>query len=121
MVRALILAGLQEHCGALGSTLNSDFNDIAGSHAHALFLTAWQDETVVGTGALILEAAGICRIVRTSFDQRYGRKGTGRRILNEVIAHARAQGNRLVVLETIDTWSDAIAFLPALQLPNHRS
>lgn len=108
--RTLILAGLQEHWGTLDPTLNSDLNDIAHHYAHGLFLTAWQAGALVGTGALLPEAPGVWRIVRMSVDRERRREGIGRRILDRLIDHARAQGSRRIVLETTDTWDDAIAF-----------
>ncbi len=108
--RALILAGLQEHWGTLDPTLNPDLDDIARHYAHGVFLTAWQAGVLVGTGALIPEAPGVSRIVRMSVDRECRRGGIGRRILNRLIDHARAQGDRRIVLETTDTWQDAIAF-----------
>lgn len=75
-----------------------------------MFLTAWQAGALVGTGALIPEAPGVSRIVRMSVDRGCRRAGIGRRILSRLIEHARAQGSRRIVLETTDTWNDAIAF-----------
>lgn len=108
--RALILAGLQEHWGTLDPALNPDLDDIARHYANGVFLTAWQAGALVGTGALLPEASGVSRIVRMSVDRGCRRGGTGRRILNRLIDHARAQGSRRIVLETTDTWHDAIAF-----------
>lgn len=108
--RSLILAGLQEHWGTLDPNLNPDLDDIARHYAHGVFLTAWQDGGLVGTGALVEEAPGVARIVRMSVDRRRRRAGIGWRILSRLIDHARAHGFRRIVLETTDTWDDAIAF-----------
>ena len=108
--QALILAGMEEHWGHIDPTLNPDLDDIAANYAAGLFLTAWQDGALVGTGALVHEAEGVARIVRMSVDQRLRRGGIGRQILARLIEHARSNGYGCIVLETTDTWSDAIAF-----------
>ena len=58
---------------------------------------------------LIPEAHGLARIARMSVDQRCRRSSIGQRILNTLLDHARCQGYRRIVLETTDTWDDAIA------------
>jgi hypothetical protein len=49
----LILAGMGEHFGEIDHSLNPDLNDIAASYAGAIFLVAWCENRIVGTGALV--------------------------------------------------------------------
>jgi len=106
----LVLAGLEEHWGVLDPTLNPDLDDIAACYANAIFLAAWQDNELVGTGALVHEAEGTARIVRMSVARSRRRQGIGRLLLDELCRRARALGYRALVLETTATWHDAIAF-----------
>lgn len=111
--RALILAGLEEHWGALDPALNPDLNDIATSYSDGVFLVARLarlNGQLVGTGALIPETEGVGRIARMSVAKSHRRLGIGTRILHELLGEARRQGYRKVVLETTETWDDAISF-----------
>jgi GNAT superfamily N-acetyltransferase len=108
--RALILAGLVEHWGALDLSLNLDLDDIAASYAGGDFLVAVNDGELVGTGALIQEGDGMGRIVRMSVARSHRRCGVGSRILNALLDRARARGYHRIVLETTETWDDAIGF-----------
>ena len=110
MVKALILANLVEYWGFLDTSKNPDLNDIAHSYAGAVFLTAWLDGELAGTGALIPEAEGVTRIVRMSVARQHRRRGIGRAILQELCACAREDGCHQVVTETTSTWDGAIAF-----------
>jgi len=109
-VKALILAGLAEHWGALDPHKNPDLNDIAASYKDACFLVAKQDGVVLGCGALVPRSAGTAEIVRMSVAACARRTGLGRRILQALCAEARARGLRRVMLETTQTWSEVIAF-----------
>lgn len=51
-VKTLILAGLEEHWGAIDLDLNPDLGDIAASYKNAVFLVARIGEEIVGCGAL---------------------------------------------------------------------
>lgn len=108
--RALILAGLEEHWGWLDPSLNPDLDDILTSYAGAVFLAAKVDGALIGTGALIPEGAGAGRIARMSVDKAQRRGGVGTRILRALLDEARALGYRKIVLETTETWDDAIGF-----------
>ena len=110
VAKSLILAGLEEHWGVLDPTLNPDLDDIAASYGEDVFVLAWQEEQLVGTGALIHEAEGVVRIVRMSVDQTLRRLGIGSLMLDHLLQQARAAGYRQIVLETTSTWDDAIAF-----------
>lgn len=111
--RALILAGLAAHWGWLDPSLNPDLDDIAASYAGGVFLVAVNDGRLVGTGALLPEAAGVGRIVRMSVSAAERRRGIGRAVLRALIAAAAARGYTRIVLETTTTWADAIAFYEA--------
>ena len=109
-VRRLILAGLAERWGRLDPAKNQDLQDVAGSYAAGVFLVALLGDEVVGTGALVPEAAGVGRIVRMSVARRLRRQGVGRQLLQALLVEARARGYRRLVLETTATWEDAVAF-----------
>jgi GNAT superfamily N-acetyltransferase len=108
--RDLILAGLAEHWGTLDLSMNPDLSDLSSSYGEAVFLVAWLDGQLVGTGALIEEAPGVGRIVRMSVDKDHRRRGIARSILAELIRRGRGMGYRHIVLETTETWQDAIQF-----------
>lgn len=108
--QALILAGLGERWGWIDPTLNPDLDDIAASYASGHFLVAYRGEALIATGAYIPEASGVVRIVRMSVRQDLRGQGIGRQMLAALLAAARAQGARQVVLETTSTWRDAVVF-----------
>ncbi len=109
-VKALILEGLAGHWGWLDPDKNPDLNDISSAYGAGLFLTAWIDDCLVGTGALLPESEGIARVVRMSVHSGYRRHGIGSRILKALIAHAVSSHCRSIVLETTSTWQDAVQF-----------
>jgi putative acetyltransferase len=117
-VKALILAGLEEHWGSLDQSMNRDLDDIAQTYDHGLFLVACHGERIVGTGAIVpLSPAGAhhacpptAQVVRMSVAVEVRRHGIGRRILHELCDRARALGVRRLVLETTSTWHEVIAF-----------
>lgn len=108
--KSLILAGLVEHWGWLDPDKNPDLNDIAASYACGTFLTAWEGEDLVGTGALIPEGDQTARIVRMSVASRARRRGVASTVLKSLIEKAKATGCRQIVLETNTTWENAIEF-----------
>ena len=108
-VRNLILAGLEEYWGALDESKNPDLRNIAESYENGVFLVAWLDNEIVGTGAFIprVETA---EIVRMSVAQRVRRQGIGQQILKELCCRAYQRGFNQVILETTATWKNAIEF-----------
>jgi GNAT superfamily N-acetyltransferase len=111
--RALILAGLEEHWGWLDPSLNPGLDNILTSYANGTFLVAkidGEDGELVGTGALMPVADGVARIVRMSVARAHRWSGVGTRILRALLDEARAQGIHNIVLETTETWDDAISF-----------
>lgn len=108
--KALILQGMEEHWGELDLSLNPDLNDIASSYAAGVFLCAWLDGELAGTGALLPEGEGVMRVVRMSVQRERRRMGIASRILQSLLEEARRRGCHTVVLETTETWADAIGF-----------
>jgi GNAT superfamily N-acetyltransferase len=84
-VRALILQGLEEHWGCIDENLNEDLVDIESSYRDGLFILAWIDNQLVGTGALIPEEEGVMRVARMSVLKPYRRQGIGKKILDYFI------------------------------------
>jgi putative acetyltransferase len=117
-VKALILAGLEEHWGTLDLSMNRDLDDIAQTYGHGLFLVACYGERIVGAGAVVpLSPEGAypacpptAQVVRMSVAVEMRRHGIGQRILHGLCDYARALGVRRLVLETTSTWHEVIAF-----------
>jgi histidine triad (HIT) family protein len=109
-VRRLILAGLVEHWGFLDSSKNPDLDDLETSYAGQVFLTAWQDGRLAGSGALVFKGEGQGEIVRMSVDRELRRRGIGGALLNGLLGRAQAAGLRRVTLETTASWQDAVNF-----------
>jgi GNAT superfamily N-acetyltransferase len=101
---------MREHWREADPDRNPDLKDIASSYAGATFLTARAVGEMVGTGALVQESEGTARIVQMSVAAHARRKGIGRKIPADPCERARASGQRRIVLETTETWTDAIAF-----------
>jgi GNAT superfamily N-acetyltransferase len=108
--KGLVLDGLVEHWGWLDPTTNPDLDEISSAYAHGTFVVAWQGEEAVGTGGLLPEAEGVGRVVRMSVTPEKRRRGIGGLVLGRLMAQARANGYRQLVLETTSTWDDAIGF-----------
>ena len=108
--RELVLAGLIERWGYPDVSKNPDLDDIAVRYAQATFLVVYLGAQLLGTGAIVHESEGVCRIVRMSVASHVRRQGIGKRILESLCLHAEAAGYRQVVLETTATWHDAIRF-----------
>jgi len=109
-VKNLVLAGLVEHWGWLDSTKNPDLDDIATQYASGVFFVARQAGQLVGTGALIPRQDGVAEIVRMSVAKDVRRQGIGKKILSELVNHARQAGFKRLILETTTTWQEVVEF-----------
>ena len=109
-VKNLVLAGLAEHWGTLDPTKNPDLNDIGRSYAQGIFLVAWQNNQIIGTGALLPFSNDTAEIVRMSVVAGVRRKGIGRKILQQLCERAKCDGYKRLVLETTETWYEVIEF-----------
>ena len=108
--KALILDGLVDHWGVLDESLNPDLDDIATTYADGIFLVAWLDDEIIGTGAFKPHTATQVEIVRMSVRKDLRRQGIGRQILDELLRQAKEFGYTEVILETTETWQDVIDF-----------
>jgi putative acetyltransferase len=106
----LVLAGLVEHWGFLDPTLNPDLNDIAATYADGIFLVAWQEGKIVGTGALLPRSHDTAEIMRMSVTSTLRRSGLGSAILQRLCDYAQTKGYHKLELETTCTWQEVIAF-----------
>ncbi|HUF37831.1 MAG TPA: GNAT family N-acetyltransferase [Anaerolineales bacterium] len=109
-VRTLILDGLAGHLGELDPSLNPDLDDIAAHYVDSIFLVARRGGRVVGCGALVPVDGETGEIVRMSVARDARRQGTGRAILDALVAEARRLGLRRLVLETTVDWEDVRRF-----------
>lgn len=109
-VKNLILAGLTEHWGVLDPSKNPDLNDIRSTYTDAVFLVAWFQNKIIGTGALIPRSKSTAEIVRMSVAADMRRKGIGRKILHRLCEEAKTAGYQHLVLETTESWDEVIEF-----------
>jgi putative acetyltransferase len=109
-VRALILAGLQEHWGTIDPGLNRDLDDLAATYAAGVVLVACVDGRVVGTGIIVPRDDHAAEIVRMSVAPAHRRTGLGRRLVEDLVEVARTWGTTRVVLETSAHWTEVIQF-----------
>lgn len=110
VVRDLILSGLEERWGFLNRELNPDLRDLFETFSSGAILVAKRGGRVVGAGGYVLLDASTAEIRRMSVDRHARRTGIGRRILDALLGEARNAGCSLAVLETTETWLDAIEF-----------
>jgi GNAT superfamily N-acetyltransferase len=109
-VKNLVLAGLAEHWGTLDPTKNPDLDDISRTYANGMFLVAWQNDQIIGTGALLPMSNDNAQIVRMSVAASMRRKGIGRKILQKLCERAKIDGYKRLLLEATDTWKEVIEF-----------
>ena len=114
-VRALVLAGLQDHWGTLDPTLNPDLNDIAGWYQplDGYTVVAEIDNQIVGTGTMHRADDQTGVLVRMSVSRDHRGKGIGKALVTALAEAARARGYTRLICETTDTWQDAIALYRA--------
>jgi enamine deaminase RidA (YjgF/YER057c/UK114 family)/GNAT superfamily N-acetyltransferase len=110
--RALILSGLGEHFGFIDETRNPDIDDILACYIASgqVFIIAEIAGALVGTAALIREAAQTGRVARMSVAREMRRKGIAHALMARLIELARERGYTRLVLETNSGWADAIGF-----------
>jgi GNAT superfamily N-acetyltransferase len=108
----IILSGLRERFGYLDESYNKDLDDIYHYYMNGenVFLIGRLHTKVICTAALIHEELHIGRVVRMSVLQDHRRRGYARRMLEEIERQALNQGFRKIVVETTNTWNDAISF-----------
>ena len=110
-VRALVLAGLQDHWGTLDPTLNPDLNDLSGWYGplDGFTVVAEIAREIVGTGTMyrVDDQTGV--LVRMSVSGSRRGKGIGKALVRSLVDEARARGYTRLICETTDTWQDAIA------------
>ena len=109
-VKNLVLTGLTEHWCTLDPSKNPDLNDIGLTYANAVFLVAWQDKKIIGTGALVPRSNDTAEIVRMSVATSMRRNGIGGMILQRLCENAKSKGYKWLILETTDTWHEVIEF-----------
>jgi ribosomal protein S18 acetylase RimI-like enzyme len=109
-VKNLILAGLEEYWGTLDLSKNPDLNDIQAAYANGVFLVAWRQGKIVGTGAFKPKSDGVVEVVRMSVAADVRRLGIGRIILEHLCEQAKLRGYQQIILETTETWLGAIEF-----------
>lgn len=114
--RALILQGLGEHFGFIDETLNPDLDDISTSYLAPghLFLVAEQQQTLVGTGALLIQPGATGELVRVSTHHAYRRLGIARAICQKLIEQARQRGLLKLIVKTNLDWREAITLYQRL-------
>ena len=108
--RWLILQGLGEHFGYIDETLNPDLDDILHNYivpGH-VFVVAYMERELVGTGALLPHGEGISELVRISTRKAYRRRGIGQAIVTYLVNIARQRGDRRIIVKTNASWHDAI-------------
>jgi ribosomal protein S18 acetylase RimI-like enzyme len=111
-LRALILDGLADRWGgAFDASRNPDLDDIDATYVQrgADVVVVEEDGALVATGTLVAEGDGVGRIVRMSVAGSHRRRGLGRRVVDELVARARARGMRELRVLTDTPWTSAVA------------
>lgn len=109
-VKNLINTGLGEHWGYIDPDKNPDLDNIEESYNQDIFMVAWLDGQIVGTGALVHRTEHTAEIVRMSIAPSARRKGIGTCLLYTLITKAKELGYKKVVSETTKTWRGVINF-----------
>lgn len=108
--KEIILLGLEEHWGFLDETLNTDLNDIETNYSNDIFLTAWIDGQLIGTGAAKLQYDQTVEIVRMYVIKEHRSRGVGKQLINTLIAEVQKFGSKKIILETTTEWIDVVHF-----------
>lgn len=108
--RSIILEGLGEHFGYIDETCNPDIDDIDDNYIKKgdLFIVAYSNYELVGTGALTIETEEVVRLVRISVSKTYRKKGVGKRIVEYLLEEAKWRGYGRIVVSTNINWAAAI-------------
>ena len=109
-VESLIIDGLTERWGVDDPTMNSDIREISKTYSEDSFYVAVANGAIVGTGAIVVESTNIGRIVRMSVAHHLRHRGIGKSNLRHLEKVASGRGYKSIVLETTETWTDAIGF-----------
>ena len=83
-VQALILAGLKEYWGVIDESKNPDLKDIAVFYQDGVFLVAWLDDEIIGTGAFLPRSPETVEVVRMSVARDLRSQGIGGKLLKEL-------------------------------------
>jgi GNAT superfamily N-acetyltransferase len=108
--KKLVLEGLKEHWGSIDPRKNPDLDDISKTYKGSDFFIAWQDDEIIGTGALVHASYQVAEIVRVSVAPKFRRLGFGHRIVNHLVETAKKKGYKKIILETTETWNEVINF-----------
>jgi GNAT superfamily N-acetyltransferase len=108
--RAVVLAGLEEHWGALDPDLNRDVDDLGAAYADGTVVVARVDGAVVGVGVVVPAGPAEAEVKRMSVLRAHRRRGIASAVLTALVEIARRWGCHAVVLETTTSWTDAVAF-----------
>lgn len=108
--RQLILNSFGNRFGYIDETLNPDLDSIMESYIAAgdIFVVAFLDQILVGTGALVTIEKGVSEMVRISTRIEYRRRGIASAIITHLIDLARQRGDRRIFMKTNIEWDDAI-------------
>jgi len=108
--RSLILEGLAARWSFLDESRNPDLDDIGATYAHGYFACAWRDGALIATGGFrpLPQEERTVEIHRVSVASSDRRLGVGRAVVTHLLEEARARGFARAVLETTETWADAI-------------
>jgi len=109
---AVIQGGMRDRWGAaFDPAQNPDLDDLWESYmtnGSCLLVAVDEDDTVVGTGALVPDRAG-AEILRMSVATHMRRRGIARDVVAALVERARANDIDTVVVSTDTPWTDAIA------------
>lgn len=110
--KQLVLEGLSERFGFLDESLNPDLDNIINNYIDqgSVFLVGLHQSIVVCTGAFVREDEDTARLVRMSVAKHYRRKGYAKAMMRELERQAIINNYKRIVLETNNTWTDAIEF-----------
>ncbi|WP_170311495.1 GNAT family N-acetyltransferase [Vallitalea okinawensis] len=109
-VEEVILQGLGQRFGYIDGTVNPDIKDIISHYVldGHIFRIVEVENKIIGTGAMLVEAKDVGRIVRISVIGDYRRLGVGRLIMDDLLQRAKEKDIKSIVLSTNLGWDSAI-------------